>query len=152
MWPGILLHLLRQSLFVRPGSFAAMRFQSLTLPRLTERRVVISPTPAFRDESLGNVLTLRVCFLSKNLVLFLRPPPTDSRCGAHLIFFYFHGEQTVGRKLGQDSQFEKRCGSVIRARFGGLEAEARPESEAKLAVRLRHAGRLMTTLTRFIGG
>jgi hypothetical protein len=44
-WPGILLHLLRQSLFVRPGRFAAMRFQSLRLPRLTGR--ASSSVPGF---------------------------------------------------------------------------------------------------------
>lgn len=43
MCPGILLHRLRQSLLVRPGSFAAIRFQSLRLPWLTAKTSLSAP-------------------------------------------------------------------------------------------------------------
>lgn len=85
MCPGILLHRLRQSLFVRPGSFAAMRFQSLRLPWLTTRN-----SPSVLNSERWNpdkILTLIFCFLSKYLVLFFRPPSTDSRRRVHQIFF-----------------------------------------------------------------
>ena len=81
--PGILLHLLRQSLFVRPGSFAAMRFQSLRLPWFTEKT-----QSSFANSAklvFGLILTLIFCFLPEHMILFFCPPPTDARGSAHLI-------------------------------------------------------------------
>jgi hypothetical protein len=43
IWSEILLYLLRQSLFILPGSFDAIRFQSLTEPAATTG-LSLSPT------------------------------------------------------------------------------------------------------------